>query len=529
MSRKILVVDDEPDMEMLMRQKFRKQIASGDFDMQFARNGAEALEILTDDESIELVMSDINMPVMNGLELLERIAERRIPSKCIVVSAYNDVLNIRTAMNRGAFDFVTKPIDFNDLEATISKTLAAVDELKEIGKARVERDTAIFEKEKAVISEKFKQQFLANMSHEIRTPMNSVIGITNLLMRSGLNNDQQNYLNMIKAASEQLMAIINDILDISKIEAGKLQLEKIPISIEQVLKNVRDILIMRANEKKLEIRIVTDPGLAPSYIGDPFRLTQILLNLAGNSIKFTDSGFIELKVELGTSGSDLALLAFSVTDTGIGIPPEKQASIFESFTQAESDTSRKYGGTGLGLAISKQLVELHGGKIDVKSAYGNGTVFFFSIEYATSNTIEIEKSKEFDISVLNGIKILLTEDNEFNKIVAEDTLNEYLKGITIDHASNGRIAIEKVNQNKYDVVLMDIQMPEMDGYEATQTIRNMLSEKNRIPIVAMTANATPEEIKKCFDSGVDGYVCKPFVHEDLFFQISKAMAKNKSA
>ncbi|HEX5002317.1 MAG TPA: response regulator [Bacteroidia bacterium] len=529
MTRKILVVDDEPDMEMLMRQKFRRQIASGAFQMQFAKNGAEALELLTEDQSIELVMSDINMPVMNGLELLERIAERNIPSKCIVVSAYNDVLNIRTAMNRGAFDFVTKPIDFNDLEATIAKTLAAVDELKEIGKARIERDTAIIEKEKAIISEKFKQQFLANMSHEIRTPMNSVIGITNLLMRSGLNADQRNYLNMIKAASEQLMAIINDILDISKIEAGKLQLEKIPINIEQILKNVRDILVMRANEKNLEIRIVSDPGLAPSYLGDPFRLTQILLNLAGNSIKFTENGFIELKVEQRISVAGLTTLTFSVTDTGIGIAPEKQVSIFESFTQAESDTSRKYGGTGLGLAISKQLVELHGGKIDVKSTSGKGTVFYFSIDYEPGITIESVKTKAFDISSLNGIKILLTEDNEFNKIVAEDTLNKYLEGITIDHASNGRVAIEKVNQNKYDLVLMDIQMPEMDGYEATQAIRKMASEKNRIPIIAMTANATPEEIKKCFDSGVDGYVSKPFVHDDLFYQISEAIAKNKSA
>jgi signal transduction histidine kinase len=528
MTRKILVVDDEPDMELLIRQKFRKQIASGEFRIDFANNGAAALQILSEKVDIELVMSDINMPVMSGLELLERIEAARFPCKCIVISAYNDVQNIRTAMNRGAFDFVTKPIDFNDLEATISKTLAAVDEMKEVGKARSERDSALVEMEKAVVSEKFKQQFLANMSHEIRTPMNSVIGLTNLLMRMDIGETERKYIMMIKAASDQLMSIINDILDISKIEAGKLVFEQIPFSVRQVVSNVRDILIMKASEQKLEFRTHFSENVSEYYLGDPARLAQILINLAGNSIKFTQSGFVEIHVGVQSVSGDQHILEFNVSDSGIGIPADKTATIFDSFTQAESNTSRKFGGTGLGLAICKQLVEMQSGTIGVESVLGKGTKFYFTLPYRISDHAHQEIRNSDQPEQLSGIHILLTEDNEFNKIVAEDTLNEFIQNVTIQHAPNGKVAVEMVNQFDFDIVLMDIQMPVMDGYEATAAIRQLPDRKKHTPVVIMTANATPEEIKKCFESGADGYVSKPFVPEELFFQMTDAIRKHKN-
>ncbi|MFM7766315.1 MAG: histidine kinase dimerization/phospho-acceptor domain-containing protein, partial [Bacteroidota bacterium] len=297
-TRYILVVDDEPDMELLIRQRFRKAIASGEKVFQFAGNGTEALEKLLMHPEIELMLTDINMPVMNGLELLQACSDRQLPIKSIVVSAYTDIQNIRTAMNRGAFDFITKPIDFIDLETTVTKTFHAIDESKMAQDALVQRDQAVTEKEKAQSSERFKQQFLANMSHEIRTPMNSVIGITNLLLKTELSEQQHKYISMIQAASEQLMSIINDILDISKIEAGKMTFEKIDFNIRQVIENVRNMLIFKAQERNLELKLNVHPDIPNTLLGDPSKLAQILINLVGNSIKFTHEGFIEIKCDI---------------------------------------------------------------------------------------------------------------------------------------------------------------------------------------------------------------------------------------
>jgi len=533
MHRTILVVDDEPDMELLMRQKFRKQISAGNFVFHFANNGAKALEILEKESDIEIVLTDINMPVMTGLALLEKMGEAGYINKTIVISAYTDIQNIRTAMNRGAFDFITKPIDFADLETTISKTLRAIDEMKEANQAVLERDQALKEKDQAMASERFKQQFLANMSHEIRTPMNSVIGITHLLLRTDLNEQQHRYISMIRAASEQLMSIINDILDISKIEAGKMVFEKISFDLSQIVTNVKNILAMKADEKGLEIKMNISSEIPIMLTGDPSRLAQILINLVGNSIKFTDQGFVEIKAVINSKSVNVCDIEFSVTDTGIGIARDKLNSIFESFTQADSDTSRKYGGTGLGLTISKQLVELQGGSIGLESKLGSGTRFYFNIPYGISQQ-QTEKHSFINdeanhLADLENARILLVEDNEFNKIVAEDTILEYVKNPHIEHASNGLEALNLVVSGYFDIVLMDIQMPEMDGYEATTRIRQLETEKRHTAIMAMTANATPEEIEKCFVSGVDDYISKPFIPDELFKKMAGLIRKNRKA
>jgi signal transduction histidine kinase/CheY-like chemotaxis protein len=387
------------------------------------------------------------------------------------------------------------------------------------------------EKERAEQSEKFKQQFLANMSHEIRTPMNSVIGITHLLLRSELNEQQRNYISMIQAASEQLMSIINDILDISKIEAGKMTFEHIDFDLVQAMTNVKHILGMKADEKKLDFRLSVPENLKLNLNGDPSRLAQVLINLVGNAIKFTEKGFIEMSCrELSRSGESIEI-EFSVSDSGIGIAQEKLSSIFDSFTQANSDTSRKYGGTGLGLTISKQLVDLQGGRIGLESKAGIGTRFYFTLPFkvVAGKKAEagglLQENGVNPVEKLHGIRILLVEDNDFNRIVAEDTLNEYLQDIRLDYAVNGIEAVEKISGGEYDLVLMDIQMPEMDGYEATKTIRSMDDSKRHLPIMAMTANATPEEINKCFESGVDEYISKPFIAEELLKKMSKILKK----
>lgn len=534
---KILVVDDEPDLELLIRQRFRNKIRNKELHFDFAGNGVIALQKLSDaNGDFDMILTDINMPEMDGLTLLINVKEKYEHKKAVVVSAYGDMENIRTAMNRGAFDFVTKPIDFTDLETTIEKTLR---EIKVINKGLEasekldvtiqEKDQALAEKIRAEQSEKFKQQFLANMSHEIRTPMNSVIGLTNLLIKTELNEQQRKYLNVIKKSSENLLVIINDILDLSKIEAGKMDFEKIPFSLEDLSETLYHTLLFKAEDKKLFFKINIDPGTPKMILGDPTRLNQILINISGNAIKFTESGGVTVDIKQINQQGNVSMIQFTVTDTGIGITEENIGKIFESFSQASSDTTRKFGGTGLGLTISKQLVELQGGNIHVKSILGKGTSFIFTIPYqvadATNSGSDKDNKDNIDPAQLTGMKILLAEDNPFNQMVAVDTLGDIIKDLMIEIAGNGKEAVEKLQEGNYDVVLMDIQMPEMDGFEATRTIRQLPTPKSETAIMAMTANVTAEEVAKCFEVGMDAYISKPFETQDLVNKLGKLYLK----
>jgi len=532
---KILVVDDEPDLEHLIRQRFRHRIKSNEINFDFASNGEEALKKLQSlPEGYDVVLTDINMPIMDGLTLLENIKKLHHFYKAVVVSAYGDLANIRTAMNRGAFDFITKPIDFADLEATINKTLNELDLIKQGVLARERLDSAIRAKEHAENSERFKQQFLANMSHEIRTPMNSIVGVTNLLVNSPLNDGQKKYLNVIRKSAENLLVIINDILDLSKIEAGKMEFEQTPFLVSDVLDTAYHTMLFRAEEKKLDFKLDIHDDVPKALIGDPVRLTQVLINLSGNAIKFTENGSVTIRVRLKNKNKneESADVEFSVIDTGIGIPEDKLGKIFESFSQASSDTTRKYGGTGLGLTISKQLIELQGGAIQVTSTMGQGTSFSFHLAYQIGKTEDVGKAvvQESDASPseLKGIHILLVEDNPFNQMVAVDTLTDLVKEINIDVADNGKIALDMLAKKDYDILLMDVQMPEMDGFEATQRIRTTFdAPKRNTPIMAMTANVTLDEVEKCFESGMDQYISKPFAQQDLINKIAQLTVRKK--
>lgn len=528
MASRILVVDDEADLELLIRQRFRSRIKSEELDFVFARNGEEALNKLKNDSTIDLVITDINMPVMDGLTLLRRIKEENIQSKAVVISAYGDMDNIRKAMNSGAFDFITKPIDMTDLDTTMYKGLSEVEVIKQGIRAKedlkhtlIEKEVALLEKEKAEESKRLKQQFLANMSHEIRTPMNAIIGTVNLLEKSQLDGKQNKYINIIKTSADNLLVIINDILDISKIESGKFTIEKINFNLREKVMHVYESLKVKAEEKGLELNIVYSPSLSEFYKGDPVRITQVLINLTGNAIKFTDKGSVTIDVKQCSEKE--GGVCFSVIDTGIGIAEDKMKFIFESFTQESSDTTRKFGGTGLGLTISKQLVELMGGELKLKSQQGKGSVFMFTLpmEVATACTDENKTdSGKKELKARPGLRILLAEDNKFNQMVAEDTLNTLLPELTMVMVENGKEAIAKLKSEKFDLVIMDIHMPEMDGYEATQFIRTQLpSPLNGVPIMAMTANVIAEEIDKCFIAGMNAYVSKPFNQDDLLRKI----------
>ena len=536
---KILVVDDEPDLELLIRQRFRHRIKNKELYFEFAGNGVEALKVLNEDpDKFDMILTDINMPEMDGLTLLIKIKEQFKHYKAVVVSAYGDLENIRTAMNRGAFDFVTKPIDFTDLETTINKTIDEYNVIRQGQAAKDQlditirlKDLAELEKLKAEQSEKFKQQFLANMSHEIRTPMNSVIGLTNLLMKSQMDQQQSKYLNVIKKSSENLLVIINDILDLSKIEAGKMDFEKIPFTITDCIDTVYHTMVFKSDEKNLLLEHVIDSSVPEVIIGDPVRLNQVLINLAGNAIKFTEKGKVTISIKELSRYANESVLEFSITDSGIGIPESQLNKIFESFSQASSDTTRKFGGTGLGLTISKQLVELQNGSIYVQSQVGKGTTFSFKIPYPIGTLEQLNKldSNADDVKGddLKGLRILLVEDNAFNQMVAVDTLNDLIEELIIDLAENGVVALEKLKAGDYDIVLMDIQMPEMDGFEASERIRSDFSSpKNQIPIMAMTANVTLEEVEKCFKSGMTAHISKPFEPQVLLNKLGQLVLKS---
>lgn len=384
-----------------------------------------------------------------------------------------------------------------------------------------EKALAEQERQRAEQSEKFKQQFLANMTHEIRTPMNAIIGLTNILAEKNPTPEQLGHLKIIQKSSANLLNIINDILDLSKIEAGKIDLEKIEFSIRDVLDSVEQTFKYKIQEKNLAFKIDYDKSIPPVMIGDPTRLTQILMNLVSNAIKFTEKGTISINVI-----KEGNRIHFTVSDTGIGMTWEQIGMIFEPFKQADASTTRKYGGTGLGLYISQQLAHLYGSELTVKSTPGSGSNFSFSIEYSDGNNrIALKKESDLNQSILKkleGLKILVADDNEFNRVVAVETLQMMLSGAQIDIALNGKEAI--INLPGHDIVLMDINMPEMDGYEATRKIRTELGPPyNTIPIIALTASVVESDYNKCFAAGMNDIVPKPFKADELLLAIYNAL------
>ena len=384
------------------------------------------------------------------------------------------------------------------------------------------------EKEVAERTAQLKQQFMANMSHEIRTPMNAIVGMTRLLQSKNPMPEQKRYLSAIQQSADNLLVIINDILDLSKIEAGKIVIEQTDFSLREVVNSVRDMLLLKAEEKNIEFRLTVDESIPYRVVGDPTRINQILINLAGNALKFTEKGFVEIKVTKQKTTDKKHLIQFDVIDSGIGIASDYVGKIFDSFTQAGTDVTRKFGGTGLGLTISKQLTELMSGDIKVASEIGVGTTFSVLLPLNESEvqteTIDNTVVDEQTMLKLNKVKLLLVEDNEFNRMVAEDTLKELIPGVIIDIAVNGQEAVDRVQQETYDVLLMDIQMPVMDGVTATRTIRTTLAPPAcHVKIIAMTANVLQEDVQQYFDAGMNAYVSKPFHTDELLLKMAAVL------
>jgi PAS domain S-box-containing protein len=423
--------------------------------------------------------------------------------------------------------FVYKDKDENVLGAilmarSIEKQKAIEHELRE-AKVIAENATKIAEDATKTAEDavKSKQQFLSNMSHEIRTPMNAIIGFTKVVLKTELTAKQKEYLTAIKISGDALIVLINDILDLAKVDAGKMIFEKTPFKLALSVTAMLHLFETKIQEKNLKLITNYDKRIPEVLVGDPTRLHQIVLNLVSNAVKFTNKGKILVSVQLLSQDDEQVTIEFSVSDSGIGVPTDKMEKIFENFQQAYSGSSKIYGGTGLGLAIAKQLVESQGGTIQVKSEINKGATFSFILDFQKTTAEAVLEPEIIELSRdIKDTKILVVEDMELNQLLMKTLLDDF--GFECDITANGKLAIEKLKTKTYDIILMDLQMPEMDGFEATEYIRNTM--KSQVPIIALTADVTTVDVEKCKAVGMNDYMAKP-VDERLLY--SKLIAFSK--
>lgn len=450
--------------------------------------------------------------------------------------AYTDLWNTITSGGIWRGEFHNRKKDGTEFweKSTISpikdhdgKIISYIAIKEDISEKKTIDDELIRARDAADRANKSKTIFLANMSHEIRTPMNGIIGMNNLLLETELTPEQKEYALTIKTSAGMLMSILNDILDISKIEAGKIIIEKIEFNFREIIKTAFKVFSTMVASKRLEYLLNIDERIPVYLSGDPTRLSQIIMNLINNAIKFTSKGKISVDATALEESDDDISIIITVSDTGIGIPDSKIEMLFKTFTQLDSSTSRKYGGSGLGLSISKRLVELMNGRINVRSEEGRGSIFEFVLPFKKAKQKEYEYKKE-----MSGIKspityssgeLLLVEDNPVNQLLTKIILIK--SGYNVDIAENGVDAMNYFNEKKYGVILMDIQMPDIDGYELTRTFRKMEKDYFHTPIIAMTANTMPGDREKCIEAGMDDYIAKPVERKELIEKVEKWISR----
>jgi signal transduction histidine kinase len=518
----VLVVDDDDYVHQLTNLVLKGFKFEGQtIELIDAYSGRDAKERLKAHPDVAVVLLDVVMETDDsGLQVVNYIRHELNNSTARIL--------IRTGQPGAApEETVFNDYDINDylsktdisavkLRMSLINALRSYRDIKRAAELQKQILLAEQEQEAAKAASKAKSQFLAHMSHEIRTPLNGIIGVADILSGTELSSEQQGFVDLIRSSGEALLAIINDILDFSKIEANKLELEQTPFELEKLCNEVQAIFFAPISNKSLDFRFELDPNLPRTLISDPVRIKQILINLIGNAIKFTqEEGSIQLKVSQSAHDhpdENYFFIDFAVRDSGIGISKEQQDRLFQPFSQADPSTTRKFGGTGLGLQISKRLAELMGGDITLESRPNQGSTFTASLEASVSkeqNPAD-QASTEEDQAYKKppaDIKVLVAEDNPTNQLVTRSLLKR-LGYTDPEIVSNGREAVEAAQKNTYDIVLMDCQMPEMDGYEATRQIRGFFT-KEQLPVLALSAGATQDEQKMCFDAGMDDFIAKP--------------------
>lgn len=441
---------------------------------------------------------------MQGMRVSELLADAALPFNADFIEAELELTGRRKDGSHFPLTFAASTVELEEqrLYIAVVRDFTARKEFEEMLRAH---------REQAISANKAKSAFLANMSHEIRTPLNGVLGLTSVMMETPLNEEQIHILETIRASGDALLTILNDILDFSKVEAGKIELDENPLCLQETLQAAIELMTAKAKEKGLELRVNIDPNVPAWVCGDAIRIRQIVVNLLSNAVKFTERGFITLRVRPDRANPNA--LEFCVYDTGIGFEPNQAESLFQSFNQADASVTRKYGGTGLGLAICKQLAELMGGRIWAQSRLGVGSAFHFVIQApAAEAPLSAADDNETDSSLRDRVvgsdaKVLLVEDNSVNQMVALKMLERL--GYKADVAENGLQAVAAAQRKQYDLLLMDVQMPEMDGVTATSRIRTLCSDGDQPYIIAMTANALVEDRKKYLAAGMDDYLSKP--------------------
>jgi len=504
----ILLVEDNPSDARLV-EIYLSDSNGYNFNITKAESLKEAFE--HSDINFDAILLDLSLPDSMGLETLQSVIDNFPNSPTIVLTGLDDETVGIQAVESGALDYLIKgDIDTRVLVKTISYAYI-----------RYENESLLKAKEVAERTVELKQRFLANMSHELRTPLNVVIGMTDLLEKTEHTSEQEEYLISLKIASRNLLKVINDILDLSKIESNKIILENRRFSLEEFLQDLMKLYKYQTNQKGLHLYSQFDANLPDYLIGDSVRLNQVIINLMDNAIKYTENGEITLKAIILEKTDTEVLIEFGVKDTGIGIEKEKQDKIFGSFVQANESTTRLYGGTGLGLSIAKHLVGLFGGNMVVESEPGQGSYFKFTSRFKLDDSSykaveKVEVVKTLDLSE-HEFNILLVEDHKLNQLVASKLVQQWSKNVKYEIANNGKEGFEKVRDGNFDLVLMDISMPIMDGLQATEKIRKELpNPKNKIPIIAMTAHALKSEVERCYEVGMNDFVSKPIDSGKLF-------------